>query len=267
MKRIKEEDARTVTKRILGYDIEARTARDCIAEIANVLRSDESSCHWMACINPHSYAVGRRSADFKRALRSADWLVPDGVGILIAGCILGQPLRERITGFDIFHGVMQELDRIGGSVFFLGGTEETLGLIAAKLPTDYPSVRLAGTYSPPFNDHFDGLDNELMLSSLANAKADVLWVGMTAPKQEKWIAQNLDRLPVSFAGAIGAVFDFYTGKVKRSHPVFQRMGLEWLPRLVQQPRRLWRRMLVSAPVFLADTILERLGLGSHNNTR
>ena len=82
------------------------------------------------------------------------------------------------------------------------------------------------------------------------AAPDVLWVGMTAPKQEKWIFENRACLNVKFAAAIGAVFDFYTGQVKRSHPVFQRFGLEWLPRLIQQPRRLWRRMFVSAPIFV-----------------
>ena len=89
-----------------------------------------------------------------------------------------------------------------------------------------------------------------MILAINAAAPDVLWVGMTAPKQEKWIRANQDRLNVRFAGAIGAVFDFYTGKIKRSHPVFQRFGLEWLPRLLQEPRRLWRRMFLSAPVFV-----------------
>lgn len=97
-----------------------------------------------------------------------------------------------------------------------------------------------------------------MLAQIMLAAPDVLWVGMTAPKQEKWIAAMQPRLRVRFAGAIGAVFDFYSGEVKRSHPVLQRIGLEWLPRLVQQPRRLWRRMAVSAPIFVWDVLLARL---------
>jgi len=80
---------------------------------------------------------------------------------------------------------------------------------------------------------------------------------MTAPKQEKWIFDNLPELDVKFAGAIGAVFDFYTGRVKRSHPFFQRIGLEWLPRLVQEPERLWRRMFVSAPIFVLHVLRQR----------
>ena len=93
-----------------------------------------------------------------------------------------------------------------------------------------------------------------MIDLVNRARADVLWVGMTAPKQEKWIHTHQNRLEVCFAGAIGAVFDFYTGQVRRSSAIFQRMGLEWLPRLMQEPIRLWRRMILSAPTFLFDLL-------------
>lgn len=93
------------------------------------------------------------------------------------------------------------------------------------------------------------------------AKPDILWVGMTAPKQEKWIYKNRDKLDVKFIGAIGAVFDFYAGKVKRSHPAFQKMGLEWLPRLLQEPQRLWRRNFVSNPKFMFDVMIHRVKYG------
>jgi len=97
-----------------------------------------------------------------------------------------------------------------------------------------------------------------MISAINAARPDVLWVGMTAPKQEKWIHQNRHRLQVKFIGAIGAVIDFYTGRVKRSHPVFRKLGLEWLPRLLQEPRRLWRRMGVSAPIFVMEVVRRKM---------
>lgn len=237
---------------ILGYRVEAGSGDDCIRVIARTLRQDRRDCAWMACLNPHSYASGRRDTVFRQALQSANWLIPDGVGVVIAGCILGSRIRERITGFDIFEGVMTELDRTNGSVFFLGSTEQTLNAIVERLPHDYPQIRIAGVYSPPFKPEFTDTENNDMVAAIVASKADVLWVGMTAPKQEKWLAAHRDQLPVTFAGAIGAVFDFYTGNVKRSHPLFQRLGLEWLPRLLQQPKRLWRRMFVSAPIFLFD---------------
>jgi N-acetylglucosaminyldiphosphoundecaprenol N-acetyl-beta-D-mannosaminyltransferase len=135
-------------------------------------------------------------------------------------------------------------------VFFLGASEETLALIRARMAVDYPAIRVAGTYSPPFKPEYSAAELDEMITAVNAARPDVLWVGMTAPKQEKWIFQNLHRLDVKFAGAVGAVFDFYVGKVKRSHPAFQELGLEWLPRLLRQPVRLWRRTFVSAPIFV-----------------
>ena len=97
-----------------------------------------------------------------------------------------------------------------------------------------------------------------MVEAINRAKPDVLWVGMTAPKQEKWVRQHRDRLEVRFIGPVGAVFDFFIGRVQRSHPLFQRLGLEWLPRLLQEPRRLWRRNFISNPSFLLRVLRARL---------
>jgi N-acetylglucosaminyldiphosphoundecaprenol N-acetyl-beta-D-mannosaminyltransferase len=119
---------------------------------------------------------------------------------------------------------------------------------------DYPNIRFAGSYSPPYKDDYDEKELDEMIEIINQAHPDILWVGMTAPKQEKWIYQNLHRLDIRFAAAIGAVFDFYTGRVKRSHPIFQKLGLEWLPRLVQQPKRLWRRTFISAPIFIWNVL-------------
>jgi N-acetylglucosaminyldiphosphoundecaprenol N-acetyl-beta-D-mannosaminyltransferase len=171
---------------------------------------------------------------------------------------LGGQISERVTGSDIFHGVLEALNQAGGcSVFFLGATEETLVAIRVRMAMDFPNVRMAGTYSPPFKQIFSDDDNERMVAAINAVAPDVLWVGMTAPKQEKWLHEEYGQLNVKFAAAVGAVFDFYTGRVKRSHAVFQWLGLEWLPRLVQEPRRLWRRMFISAPIFVWYVLRQR----------
>ena len=148
----------------------------------------------------------------------------------------------------------------GFSYFFLGSTDETLQKVEQKLSLDYPNISFSGAYSPPYKPEFSEADNQAMIEAINAVKPDVLWVGMTAPKQEKWIFQNRDKLDVKFIGAIGAVFDFYVGNVKRSHPIFLNLGLEWLPRLLQEPKRLWRRNFVSSPLFLAKVFAQRLGL-------
>jgi N-acetylglucosaminyldiphosphoundecaprenol N-acetyl-beta-D-mannosaminyltransferase len=212
----------------------------------------------MACLNPHSYAVARSDPGYQQALKSADWLIPDGAGVVLAGALLSQKLHGRITGADIFLGTMDLLNESEGRVFFLGGTERTLSMIRKRVAVDYPQVTIAGTYSPPYEPEYNSALMQHMVDLVNESAADVLWVGMTAPKQEKWIYQLQDRLNVPFAGAIGAVFDFYTGQIKRSPAVFQKLGLEWLPRLMQEPRRLWKRMFISAPIFLLDVFKARI---------
>ncbi|HOB54387.1 MAG TPA: WecB/TagA/CpsF family glycosyltransferase [Acidobacteriota bacterium] len=215
---------------------------------------------WLACANPHSLEVARDDTAFAVALHSADLLVPDGVGMVLASRIMGGRIRARVTGSDIFLALNAALSARGGtSCFFLGSTDENLAAIREKMAADFPGVRVAGIYSPPFRDEFTAADDAAMVAAVNAAAPDVLWVGMTAPKQEKWIHRNLTRLEtVRFAAAVGAVFDFYTGRVKRSHPAFRRLGLEWLPRLLRQPRRLWRRNFVSNPRFLMRVVRERM---------
>jgi N-acetylglucosaminyldiphosphoundecaprenol N-acetyl-beta-D-mannosaminyltransferase len=242
---------------ILGYNISILSVDSFSGSLFQSLRTGEST--WLACFNPHSYAMTLKDETFARALKAAEWLVPDGVGVVLASHLLGGAIHDRVTGSDVFTGLHKRMNVVGGmSVYFLGATEETLALIRQRMARDYPNVKVAGTYSPPFKDDFSAADNHQMIAAINAAAPDVLWIGMSAPKQEKFIFENLARMNVKFAAAVGAVFDFYTGRVKRSHPVFQRLGVEWLPRLIQQPRRLWRRMFVSAPVFLWHVVKQRV---------
>jgi N-acetylglucosaminyldiphosphoundecaprenol N-acetyl-beta-D-mannosaminyltransferase len=159
----------------------------------------------------------------------------------------------------MFYGLHDFMQRSGSySVFFLGSSNDTLLEIRKRMARDWPNVRIAGTYSPPFKPVFSDEDLEQMVLNVNAARPDVLWVGLTAPKQEELLHRILPQLDVCFAGAVGAMFDFYAGRVKRSHPLFRRLGLEWLPRLIREPRRLWRRMFISAPIFLGHVLLAKI---------
>jgi N-acetylglucosaminyldiphosphoundecaprenol N-acetyl-beta-D-mannosaminyltransferase len=136
--------------------------------------------------------------------------------------------------------------------------DKTLAEIRQRMAADYPHLLVVDTFSPPFKPEFTPAELDKMIAAINAVRPDILWVGMTAPKQEKWVHQNRHRLQVKFIGAVGAVFDFYTGRVKRSHPIFQKLGLEWLPRLLQEPRRLWRRMGISAPIFLWNDLKAKI---------
>lgn len=243
---------------MLGYGIFAGDARRCVATIASWIASGDHP-RWLACLNPHSWVEARHRPEFARALEEADWLVPDGTGVTLASRILHAGIDRRVTGADVFEGVSRRLDEAGGArVFFLGGTEETLALIRARYQREFPRLVVAGSHAPPFREAFTDADYDAMAAAIEAARPDVLWVGLGAPKQELSIVRLRPRLHVRFAAAVGAVFDFYSGRVERAPPLLRRLGLEWLHRLASQPRRLWRRMFVSAPVFLWHVARARL---------
>ncbi len=245
---------------ILGYPVTTMSKEGCISRIMRWLENDEKR-RYFVCANPHSLEVARNDPDFHDAIRNADLVTPDGVGIVLASRILDGSIRARITGSDIFLGLNAAMNREKGfSVFFLGSTAENLQKIENRMRSDFPNIRITGSYSPPFKAEFSDEDDRAMVAAVNVNGPDVLWIGMTAPKQEKWILRNRDKLEVKFIGAIGAVFDFYTGNVRRSHPFFQRMGLEWLPRLIRQPGRLWRRNFISSPAFLLRVLRSRRAL-------
>lgn len=240
---------------VLNYNVSTLNKNDTINHILNHIEGINSPI-WLACLNPHSYATALNDLEFSSALHKANILIPDGIGIVIADRFLNHLVKNRVTGPDIFFGLSASMQKRGnGKVFFLGSTQECLDDIRVKFKKDYPNIEFSGCWSPPFKEQWTALDNADMRNAINQANPDVLWVGMTAPKQEKWIHENLPYLNVRFVAGIGAVFDFYTGRVKRAPIFFQKMGLDWLFRLIQQPRRLWRRTFLSAPIFIIHVFL------------
>jgi N-acetylglucosaminyldiphosphoundecaprenol N-acetyl-beta-D-mannosaminyltransferase len=209
----------------------------------------------LACANPHSMVVAKADARFHDALNSATHVVSDGFGCRIAGVLTGRDFGPRITGFDYFEALMKALNEHGGKVFFLGSSTETLARIELRCAQDYPNLAVQG-YSPPFGAWTDAEDARIV-ELLREADPDILWLGLTAPKQEKWAAAHIDSLRTPVIGCIGAVFDYYAGTVKRAPRWVCRAGLEWLYRLAGEPRRLWKRTIVSFPVFMWLVLSER----------
>lgn len=239
-------------KAILGYNIFCRTKEACLEQIFSCVSNTKSRvCYTLACMNPHSYIVSLKNESFVRALCTADLLVPDGIGILLASKLLKKPVVERITGFDVFTGVSERLNSSGMyRVFFLGSTEDTLKKIVAKYQIDYSNLVVAGTHSPPFKNQYTSGEVENIITIINSSRADVLWIALTAPKQELLLSRIRENLNTKFAACIGAVFDYYAGTI--SHPPFlvRKFGLEWLYRFFQEHRRLFKRNFVSAPKFV-----------------
>lgn len=210
-------------------------------------------------INAHSYNVAQTDELFAAALKGGDALIPDGASIVKACRWIGaasQP-AERIAGWDLFVIEMQRLNDRGGKCLFVGSSEKVLSLIRERAVADYPNIAVE-TYSPPYKPDFSEADNQRMIEVINAAKPDLLWIGMTAPKQEKWAFAHWSELSIDcHVGTIGAVFDFYAGTMKRAPLWWQRHGLEWLYRLLREPRRMWRRYVVGNVVFLWRIFKER----------
>ena len=211
-------------------------------------------------INAFSYDNARKDVLFSEALQKGDVLIPDGISIVKACRFLNaksQP-KERIAGWDLFVYEMEKLNRVGGKVMFLGSSDAVLNLIRQRVAEKYPKIEV-DTYSPPYKPVFYDEDNEAMISAINHSNPDLLWIGMTAPKQEKWAYTHLDRLDVHcHIGTIGAVFDFFAGTVKRAPERWQRAGLEWLYRLLSEPRRMWRRYFIGNAKFIYYIMVEKI---------
>ena len=212
-------------------------------------------------INPHSFCVAKTDPAFRKALLQSDVLLPDGVGIVWAQRFLRGERIAKISGMDLFMHILEYAERQNDPsrkrIFFMGSSENTLKRIQAKINRHYPSL-VVEYLSPPFKPSFTESENEIIVEEIHAFQPYFLFVGMTAPKQEKWVFVNKPKLKVPVISSIGAVFDFYAETVRRPSPVWVELGLEWLIRFLNEPRRLWRRVLISAPKFVSAVLQTKL---------
>jgi len=209
-------------------------------------------------LNAHSFNTVRTDKDFHKAIMSSDVLLPDGISVVLAMRLLTGERLKKIAGVDLFHYEMDRINSIGGKCFFLGSSENTLQLISSKATKEYPGIKLA-CYSPPFKTEFTDEDNRAMIDAVNDFEPDVLFVGMTAPKQEKWAYKHFSKLKVGHLCCIGAVFDFYAGTIRRAPDWMIKIGLEWFYRLIKEPRRMWRRYLIGNVQFSYYILKEKIG--------
>lgn len=220
-------------------------------------------------INAHSYNTARKDSLFAEALTNGDVLLPDGVSIVMA-CkwIKAKSLpKERIAGWDLFAFEMEKLERESEElrtkseeskiVMFMGSSQKVLDLIVKRAAEVYPHLKVV-TYSPPYKPEFSDEDNKAIIDAIHAANPDLLRIGMTAPKQEKWTYSHWKELNIHcHVGSIGAVFDFFAGTMKRAPMWWQDHGLEWLYRLLKEPKRMWRRYIIGNALFLWNMVKEK----------
>ncbi|WP_223032315.1 WecB/TagA/CpsF family glycosyltransferase [Hanstruepera marina] len=201
-------------------------------------------------INAHSYIVAKKDKKFKKSLRDSDILLPDGEGIVLMAKRLQGEVIKKIAGADIHDYLLNISEENGFKCFYLGASEETLNIIREKQTKKYSNIDF-GFYSPPFKETFSQDDNHKMISAINDFKPHVLFVGMTAPKQEKWVFDNKESIHANIICSIGAVFDFVAETKKRAPKWIINLRLEWLYRSFTA-WRLTKRYLYSTPLFLIE---------------
>lgn len=208
-------------------------------------------------INAHSYNVAQRDELFGKALINSDVLLPDGISVVWANKWFNKEKLQKIAGADLLLYELKRMQTLKGSCFFLGSNDAVLEKIKERAAKEYPLVKVY-TYSPPYKPKFTEEDNTSMINAINAVQPDVLFIGMTAPKQEKWAYQHFPQLQTGHVCCIGAVFDFYAGTVRRAPSWMIKAGLEWLYRLVKEPGRMWYRYLVGNFMFLARICIEKI---------
>lgn len=208
--------------------------------------------------NQYSHCMAEKDDQFRKSLMKSDVLLPDGIGIVFASWFLYGKRIRKIAGADLHQFLLKKLERDGGSCFYMGSSQETLKKIERRIRKEYPQIRV-GSYSPPFKPEFSEADNAQIRKAVNTFRPDVLFVGMTAPKQEKWSHDQKTLLDAKMICSIGAVFDFYAGTVTRPGDFWVNSGMEWLRRLIKEPGRMWKRYIVYGALFGFYLLREKLG--------
>ena len=236
---------------LAGVPVDRMTMRDSLQWIAAELHNRPLRTKPLLVMGPNAHIVNtaQRSPDFRSALAAADLCVPDGISVVLAGLLLGQPIPERVTGGDLMEKLCDLAARENLSVFFLGGLPGAAEGAAAVLKRRYPGLRVH-TCCPPLHFEQDPAELKIVLDTIRADEPDILCVALGVPRQEIWMQRHCASLPIRLAISVGAALDTQAG-LRRRAPVWTRkLGLEWAYRLAREPRRLWRRYLIGNTQFI-----------------
>lgn len=243
---------------VLGVRVDEAQIDDAIAR-SEAWISERKHCRYIAVTGMHGVMEAQHDPAFKNILNAADLVVPDGMPLVWIGRLRGCSLARRVYGPEFMWRFCKQAASKGCRHFFYGGALGVPDRLAKLLRHEFRGLQVAGVYSPPFRPLTPTEDEEIV-AMINGARADVLWVGLSTPKQEWWMHRHRELLNVPVLVGVGAAFDIHSG-VRRQAPAWVREhGMEWLFRLLQEPRRLWRRYLVNGPQFVFFLVLELLQL-------
>jgi N-acetylglucosaminyldiphosphoundecaprenol N-acetyl-beta-D-mannosaminyltransferase len=232
---------------ILGIKVNCLGMAETIAAVEKFIT--ESTPHIVITPNVDHLIKTREDKEFKHIYERADLAVPDGVPLLWAARFLGTPLVERVNGTDLFEALCERAAARGYRIFFLGAAPGIAAEAARKLTERHPDLKVVGTYSPPFDFFNSFTENQKIETMIRAAQPDILFVGLGAPKQEKWIYRHMHKIQVPVSIGIGASFEYVAGVTARAPLWMQRFGLEWLHRVLENPRRYLKRYVADLAFF------------------
>jgi N-acetylglucosaminyldiphosphoundecaprenol N-acetyl-beta-D-mannosaminyltransferase len=245
------------SKHLLDIPFHALRINEAVERIDDFIQ-DKTKGHQVCLANAYTVSLAWKDVELRQILNKADLVLADGMSIVWGGRWLGVNLPHRIAGPDLTELICHHAEQKGYRVYFLGSTSENLRELRLVINQRWPRLVISGMYSPPMCDKLSPETNQLIFEELQKAKPDILFIGMSTPKQDKWIASHLAHIPAPVSIGIGAAFDFLSGRISRAPELFQRIGLEWLYRLYCEPRRLWKRYLLGNAIFLSLLTRERL---------
>jgi N-acetylglucosaminyldiphosphoundecaprenol N-acetyl-beta-D-mannosaminyltransferase len=241
---------RVRSRDLFGIPVAPLTAGEVLGRVEAAVRSRDR-LH-LGVVNAAKVVNMRRDPSLREDVLASDLILADGVSVVWASRLLRRPVPERVTGIDLMNAILAEAPGKGYRIFCLGATPEVLEKACARMLADHPGLSLVGRH----HGHFTDREERQVAAQIAAARPDVLFVGMTSPRKERFLARWSPRLGVPVCHGVGGSFDVLAGKVRRAPRVWQRLGLEWLYRVGQEPRRLWKRYLVTNTAFCWMLLLE-----------
>ena len=246
---------------VLGVGVDAIDMATAVRRITRAAAEGERG--YVCVTGVHGVMEAQRDPALRQILNASLLTTPDGMPMVWLGRASGFNTISRVYGPDLMLAICRESVSTGKTHFFYGGTEGVAEELAARLRQRIPGLRIVGTYTPPFRALNENEEQQLA-RMLAEVRPDFMWIGLSTPKQERFMAKYASRLPATVMLGVGAAFDMHSGRTRQAPYWMQRSGLEWLFRLLQEPRRLFRRYATNNPAFVIRVVLQKLRLREYS---
>lgn len=227
-----------------GFPVDNLSLEEALQQIEGFIRTGKPQQH--VAINVDKIIKMRKDPQFRKTIAGCDLITIDGQPLIWASKLLGRPIKERFGGLDIMNGIIPRAVDKGYRIYLLGAREEVVKKVVEHYKLKFPSLRIVGWR----DGYWEARKEEKMVTEIKNVKPDILFVAISSPKKEVFLQKYLRKMDVPFVMGVGGAFDIIAGVTKRAPKWMQRCGLEWLFRLCQEPRRLWKRYLLEDPIFL-----------------